>query len=88
MVRPSLRSRSLRRVSKRVPSGKSRVFYERSDKYAARCPLCNRPLGGVPRSLKTIRYGSKSHKRPERPYGGTLCPSCLALAYKVAVRGV
>ena len=86
MTRPSLRSRSLKRIPKRVPSGEPRVFYERRRGYVARCPLCGRALGGVPRDPRVVRYGSKSAKRPERPYGGTLCPSCLALAYKIAVR--
>lgn len=87
MVRPSLRSRSLRRVSRRVPGSTSKLFYEKRSVYVAHCSLCGRALGGVPRDLKVIRHGSRSAKRPERPYGGILCPSCLALAYKLAVRG-
>ncbi|MCX8184609.1 MAG: 50S ribosomal protein L34e [Sulfolobales archaeon] len=88
MVKPGLRSRSLKRVVKRVPSSVSRVFYVRSSGYVARCSICGKPLGGVPRDLKVIRYGSKSHKRPERPFGGVLCSKCLAVAYRVAVRGL
>ncbi|MEM2006420.1 MAG: 50S ribosomal protein L34e [Sulfolobales archaeon] len=88
MVRPALRSRSPKRVSRRTPSGKSKVFYGRRDSYNAYCPLCGKPLGGVPKSLKEVRLGFKSRKRPERPYAGMLCPLCLALAYKVAVRSM
>jgi len=64
------------------------VFYERSYSYLAHCSVCGRPLGGVPKDLRVIRYGARTEKRPERPHGGTLCSSCLALAYKVALRGV
>lgn len=88
LVRPALRSRSQRRVHKRVPSGESRVFYDRSYSYVAHCSICGKPLGGVPRDLRLIRHGAKTEKRPERPYGGTLCPSCLVLAYKVVLRGI
>ncbi|MEM1623432.1 MAG: 50S ribosomal protein L34e [Sulfolobales archaeon] len=87
MVRPALRSRSRRRVIKRTPSGKPKVFYEKRRSYVANCSVCGKPLGGVSRNLKEIRRGFKSRKRPERPYAGTLCPACLALAYKIAIRG-
>lgn len=88
MVRPALRSRSRRRVARRVPSGEPRVFYERDYRYVARCALCGGPLGGVPRDLREVRSGPRSSKRPERPFGGVLCPRCLAVAYKVAIRGL
>ena len=88
MVRPALRSRSPKRVARRVPSGESRVFYERDYRHLAHCALCGRPLGGVPRDLRDARRGPKSSKRPERPFGGVLCPRCLALAYRVALRGL
>jgi len=86
VVRPALRSRSRRRVWKRVPGGEVKVFYERSYVYEAYCAICGRPLGGVPRNLKIIRGGPKSAKRPERPYGGVLCSSCLATAIKISIR--
>ncbi|MEM2195800.1 MAG: 50S ribosomal protein L34e [Sulfolobales archaeon] len=86
MVRPALRSRSPRRVAKRTPSGKSKVFYEKRGSYVANCSVCGKPLGGVPKDLKEVRRGSKSRKRPARPYAGTICPTCLALAYKIAIR--
>lgn len=86
MVRPALRSRSRRRVWRRVPGGEVKVFYEKSYVYEAYCAVCGRPLGGVPRDIRVIRYGPKTAKRPERPYGGVLCPTCLATAIKLSVR--
>ena len=88
MVRPALRSRSRKRIAKRVPSGESRVFYVSRSAYAARCSVCGKPLGGVPRDLGVIRYGARTLKRPERPYGGVLCSRCLAVAYKISIRGL
>jgi ribosomal protein L34E len=37
--------------------------------------------------MKMARFKNlpKSQKRPERPYGGNLCPSCLKLHAKQAI---
>ncbi len=79
MVRPSLRSRSLRRVRKRTPSGASVLHFEKRKPSPARCARCGRPLNGVPRLRPNrLRKLSKTAKRPERIYGGVLCPRCLA----------
>jgi large subunit ribosomal protein L34e len=86
VVRPALRSRSKRRVWRRVPGGEVKVFYERNYVYEAYCAVCGRPLGGVPRDIRVIRYGPKTAKRPERPYGGVLCSTCLATAIKLSIR--
>ena len=79
MVRPALRSRSLRRIKVVTPGGRRVVHYERRRPGPARCARCGRPLNGVPRLRPSrLRKLSKTAKRPERPYGGVLCPSCLA----------
>ena len=87
MVRPAYRSRSVKRVVRRVPGGESRVYYWRRKSYVARCPICGKPLGGVPKDKDIIRWGAKTEKRPERYFGGVVCPSCLATMLKQAVRG-
>ncbi|ABU82373.1 50S ribosomal protein L34e [Ignicoccus hospitalis] len=86
MVRPAYRSRSRRRVYKRTPGGKTVVHFEKRKPKAARCAICGRPLGGVPRGRPVeIRKLSKTERRPERPYGGYICHACLMKFYKYAV---
>lgn len=88
MVRPALRSRSLRRVKRRTPGGRVVTLYEKRKPGPARCARCGRPLAGVPRYRpNVIRNMSKTSKRPERPYGGVLCPSCLAELLREAIIG-
>ncbi|MEB3861267.1 MAG: 50S ribosomal protein L34e [Desulfurococcales archaeon] len=86
MVRPALRSRSLRRVQRRTPGGRTVTRYERRRPGPARCARCGRPLAGVPRARPSVLRGmSRTSKRPERPYGGVLCPSCLAEALRESI---
>lgn len=89
MVRPSLRSRSLARRYVRLPSSRVTIHYVRRRPKPAKCAICKKPLNGVPR-LKPVELRGipKSSRRPERPYGGYLCPSCLRGLLKAAVRGV
>ncbi len=87
MVRPAYRSRSKARVIRRVPSGEARVYYKKRRFYEARCAICGAPLGGVPRDYNIIRWGAKTRKRPERYFGGVVCPKCLPLLLKLAIRG-
>ncbi len=90
MVRPALRSRSLRRVPRRTPGGYTVVHHERRKPGPARCARCGKPLNGVPRARPaTLRRMSKTAKRPERPYGGVLCARCLAeLIRESVIRGL
>ena len=86
MVRPALRSRSLRRVYRRSPGGEVRVLYERRKPGPARCAVCGKPLNGVPRLRPAqLRRLSKTAKRPERPYGGVLCHKCLETLLRKAI---
>ena len=89
MVRPSLRSRSLARVYVRLPSSRVTIHYYKRRPEKAKCAMCKRPLHGVP-ALRPVdlRKLPKTSRRPERPYGGYLCPTCLRTALKRAIRGV
>ncbi|MEM0105639.1 MAG: 50S ribosomal protein L34e [Zestosphaera sp.] len=82
----SIRSRSLKKGWRRTPGGRSVVHYKRSKSYIAVCGICGQELGGVPKSSYTLKKNVKSSRRPERFFGGVLCPSCLSLALKLAVR--
>ncbi len=89
MVRPMYRTRSWRRVIRRTPGGRVAIHFEKRKPGPARCARCGRPLGGVPRERPSrLRKLSKSAKRPERPYGGVLCSTCLAeLIFEQIVEG-
>ncbi len=79
MVRRALRSRrGFRRVKRNTPGGKKVTRYERRKPSEAKCGSCGRKLAGVPRKrpIDMKRLG-KSMKRPERAFGGNLCPACL-----------
>lgn len=86
MVRPGLRSRSMKRLKRRSPSGEARIIYRRRKKHVAHCMICGRPLGGVTRDRRDLRRGPKTAKRPERYFGGVICPDCLRAALKIAAR--
>ncbi|BCU70663.1 50S ribosomal protein L34e [Stygiolobus caldivivus] len=85
MPSPQQRSRSLRRVYIRTPSGKSKIHYEDKKTSEAVCAICKEPLRGV-KTDKVYKY-SKTEKRPERPFGGYLCHKCLERLIKNTLRG-
>ncbi|MGC9148515.1 MAG: 50S ribosomal protein L34e [Sulfolobales archaeon] len=88
MPRPMYRSRSLKRVKVRVPSGVSVIHYERRKSFVPRCARCGAILGGVPRKPSEHRKLSKTMKRPERIFGGVLCHKCLEEVLKEKIRSM
>jgi len=85
--RPALRTRSRKRVSVRLPGGRTTIHYKREKPKPARCARCGEKLGGVPRlNPAEMRKLPHSRRRPERMYGGYLCPRCLRETLKEAVR--
>lgn len=89
MPSPMYRARSLRRIQRVLPSGKTTVRYEKKKPSRARCAICGRELHGVP-ALRPSRLSklAKTEKRPERPYGGYICSKCLAKELKEAIRAM
>ena len=78
MPAPRLRSRSLRRVFRKVPGGRVSIHYKKRKPKAAKCGNCGAILKGVPRELPyKMRSMTKTKKRPERPFGGVLCSKCM-----------
>lgn len=76
MPRPNKRSRSLRKIYVKV-TGKTTIHYKYRKPKNAKCGECGAVLKGVPRERPyKMRKMAKSKKRPERPYGGTLCSKC------------
>jgi large subunit ribosomal protein L34e len=87
MPRPSLRTRTVKRRNLRTPGSRSVIHYNRDSRPSdARCSACGAILAGVPR-LKPSKMAnvSRSSKRPSRPYGGYLCPTCLASRIRAKV---
>lgn len=72
------RTRSLRRIKIRTPGGRLITRYEKRKPKIAHCAVCQRPLQGIPRERPYKMHTlPKTEKRPERPYGGILCSSCM-----------
>ncbi|MHA1594662.1 MAG: 50S ribosomal protein L34e [Candidatus Baldrarchaeia archaeon] len=89
MPQPRYRSRSAKKHFVRTPGGRVVIHYEKKKVDFAKCALCGKPLGGVPRLRPSeLRKLPKSSRRPERPYGGYLCPNCLSRKIKETVRGM
>lgn len=71
------RTRTLRRVKVRTPSGLV-IHYKKRKPKSSHCSKCREELHGVPIDLPyKVRQMSKTERRPERMYGGFLCPECL-----------
>ena len=87
MPRPALRTRSLRKIRKKLPGGGSIIHYIKKKPKKPACANCGKPLHGVASGLTSkIRSLSKSKKRPERPYGGNLCSKCTKKEIKKKLR--
>ncbi|MEM2115484.1 MAG: 50S ribosomal protein L34e [Candidatus Woesearchaeota archaeon] len=78
------KSRSLRKVSKRTPGGRTTTHFEKKKPKVARCAICKKPLSGIPRNVKKL---SKSEKTVERKYGGNLCSKCSRRKIITEARG-
>jgi len=78
MPRPSLRSRTLKRIKIKIPGGARVIHYIKKRPSKPKCARCKSILAGTARGTKsTVKRLSKSQKTPSRAYGGNLCPSCL-----------
>ncbi len=80
MPRPSKRSRTLRRVYIKTPSGKNKILYKLRKPKKICCSNCKKELHGVPHDVKSVtRNLPKSSKHPKRIFGGMLCFKCSKL---------
>ena len=89
MPKPSLRTRSRKRLLQRLPGGRLKTRFKREKVNVLCCFRCGSILYGGPR-LTPSRVGkfSASEKRVERVFGGQLCHRCLRDALKASVRRV
>ncbi len=77
MPQPRFRSRTYRRISKKLPGGKNILHHEKRMPDLPKCAVCKKELKGMPklRAYKLQKTGI-SKKRPERAFGGYLCSGC------------
>ena len=87
MVNQKIRSRSDKKTIKRLPGGGHAIHTRRGKVNTASCSDCGEKLSGVPTGNKfKISKLPKTKKRPERPFGGVLCGSCLKKIIKEKLR--
>lgn len=71
------RNRSFRKVKVKLAS-RITTQYRKIKPARAQCGDCGKELQGVPRARPVeLRSMPKTKKRPERPFGGVLCSSCM-----------
>ncbi|MDH5816058.1 MAG: 50S ribosomal protein L34e [Candidatus Nezhaarchaeota archaeon] len=84
MVRPGLRGKPHKLV--RTPGGRLIWRPVKFKRAKAKCAWCHQELHGTPAIPRAkIRRLAKSSRRPERPYGGYVCPKCLRMGLIRAV---
>ena len=87
MVRGQKRSRTFRRIAVKTPGGRTTMHYRLRAPSKARCGSCGGFLAGVARGRAAkLNKLSKTERRPERPFGGVLCSSCMRIRIKSGVR--
>jgi len=80
MVEGRRKSGRFRRISTKLPGGKTVTHYKLYKPGKPTCAECGAILQGVPRGGKSeMKNMPKTMKRPERPYGGVLCSRCMRI---------
>lgn len=78
MVSGVLKSRRLRRVQVKLPSGKTVTHYRQRNRSIAKCAVTKQPLRGIPRlTNRKFKNLNKSQKTVSRPFGGYMSHSAL-----------
>ena len=79
--------RKAKKIKKRTPTGRSVMRRGRRKPSHAKCANCGARLHGMPR-LRPSKFKSlpKSKRRPNRPYGGNLCSSCMRELFKGKIK--
>jgi len=71
------KSRTFRRVKVKTAT-ETVTQYRKPKPSKAKCAGCGKVLAGVPHQRPyKMQNMPKTLKRPERPYGGVLCSSCM-----------
>jgi large subunit ribosomal protein L34e len=77
-----------RKIFVKTPGSKTTVHFRERKPSKAVCGRCKTQLAGVPRERPAKMVNMpKTHKRPERPYGGVLCSKCTRELLREKARG-
>lgn len=80
---PKNRSSAVRRIYRRVQSGRAAIHYRRKKKEGRHhCAVCKSILSGVTTAPRT----SKSERVPSRKFAGVLCHGCAEHVIVLASR--
>jgi large subunit ribosomal protein L34e len=87
MTKTLFKSRKWKKTRVKLPGGRVATHYRKPKPGIAKCGKCGKPLHGIPR-LRSVKFKNlaKTEKRPERPYGGVLCSSCMRELMKAKAR--
>jgi large subunit ribosomal protein L34e len=89
MVRPSLRSRSFRKIKVRTPGSRVAIHYEKKVPKIGSCYITGEKLKGIARGFDyEIKNMPKTSKRPSRPYGGVLSSRGMRMVFKEKAKQV
>ncbi|MFP4402650.1 MAG: 50S ribosomal protein L34e [Candidatus Nanoarchaeia archaeon] len=78
MTNGRLKSRSLRKVQVRVPSGDTRTHYRQKQRKIVKCAVTGKALRGIPRKTqRKFKNLNLSQKRVSRVYGGYMSHTAL-----------
>ncbi|MBN1792327.1 50S ribosomal protein L34e [Candidatus Woesearchaeota archaeon] len=87
MVAGRHKSRTLKRVHKRMPGGSTKLTFQKRKPKSAKCSKCGIELKGIPRlNTAKAKNTAKSKKTVARAYGGVLCANCLRMKLKAQAR--
>ncbi|MGB9728966.1 MAG: 50S ribosomal protein L34e [Thermoprotei archaeon] len=87
MPRPALRTHSKAKIKTRTPGGRTSLHIRPRKTKKARCSICGKPLHGTHVGLEAKKM-ALSEKRPNRPYGGYICSTCLSNLISAKVRAL
>ncbi len=74
---PRYRSRSLTRVQRRTPGGRTVTHYNKQKPGFAVCAICKKPLHGLPREVPVrVKKLTRTDLTVQRPFGANLCSPC------------
>ncbi len=86
MTETRFRSTSWLKRKVKTPGNRIVIHHSRKKTSFAKCAKCKKPLQGVRRFTHSqFKKLSKTEKRPERPYGGSLCSSCMRQLFRERV---
>lgn len=86
MPKPSERTK--KKKFRRTPGGRVAIHYSGGKPGKHSCAICGSILHGMPHGKSVSKLGklSKSEKRPEAIFAGTLCSKCRTAAVENAVK--